>query len=354
MNIFDYLNYYGKYTFDEKPFNEIDNVIFSELAYVDFNGIVSNDNRHKIRLKDAAKSYLDSKGNVIKNDILPIVESLKLLVAAKDTDRFKDILLYNYKNNITDKCQFSCLTFEINKRLVYVSFEGTDKVISGWIENARMSYEYPVLAQSYAVNYLNKYFKHTYKRIIVGGHSKGGNLALASALGCKKSIYKKIINIYSNDGQGLRKEETSLKRYKDLLKKYIHIVPYNSIVGMLLCHDMYYISVDSDRKPGMSHLMSSWLIDYDHFKTRETSKFSKVIDEGVNTWIDKYDMDSRKEFVDSLSEVLKNNGVITLIDFIGNRRLILDVLKSTKDINPKVKEMTLDLIKTLGKLNITN
>ncbi|MBR2603638.1 MAG: DUF2974 domain-containing protein [Bacilli bacterium] len=354
MNIFDYLNYYGKYTFDDKPFNEIDNAIFSELAYVDFNGIVSNDNKHKIRLKDAAKAYLDFKGNIITNDIITVKESLKLLIAAKDTDRFKDILLYNYKNNITDKCQFSCLTFEINKRLVYVSFEGTDKVISGWIENAKMSYEYPVLAHSYAINYLNKYFKHTYKRIIVGGHSKGGNLALVSALGCKKSIYKRIINIYSNDGQGLRKEETNLKRYNDLLKKYIHIVPYNSIVGMLLYHDMYYLSVDSDKKPGVSHLITNWKIDYDHFKTREISKFSKVIDEGVNTWIDKYDNDSKREFVNSLGQVLKKNGVITLIDFISNKRLILDVLKSVKDVDPLVKNMTLDLIKIIGKLNITN
>ncbi len=354
MNVFDYLRYYGNYSFDEKPFNEIDNVIFSELSYVDFKGIVSENNRHKIRFSEAAKSYIDSKGDIIKDDILPIRESLKLFIAARDTKRFRDILLYNYKYIVSNRCQFSCITFEINKRLVYVSFEGTDKVISGWIEDARLAYEYPVPAHNYAVNYLNKNFKHTYKRIIVGGHSKGGNLALASALGCKKSIYKKIINIYNNDGPGLKKEEVSSKRYNDLLKKYIHICPYNSIVGILLYHNMFYISVDSDKKPGLSHTVESWQIDYDKFKTRPVSKFSKVLDEGVNEWLDRYTNEEKKLFVDSLEKVLKDNNVITLIDFISDKSLILDVLKSMKDVNPKVKSMALDLIKIIGKLNIGN
>ena len=126
-----------------------------------------------------------------------------------------------------------------------------------------MSYEYPVTAHKYAIDYINKYFRFSTKKIILGGHSKGGNLALVAALECKKSIYRRIINVYSNDGQGLRKEEANSKRYKDLEYKYIHICPYNSIVGLLLYHNMYYISVDADRKPGASHSAISWQVEYD-------------------------------------------------------------------------------------------
>lgn len=352
MNVINYLKYYGKYTFEERPFNEIDNVIFSVLAYTNFSNIVSDNNKVKIRLEDAALDFLSMNGHIITDDIVAIRESLNLLLVAKETKRYKDILLYNYKYISSPDSQFSCLTFEISKKLVYIAFEGTDKLISGWLEDAKMSYEYPVTAHTYAIKYLNKYFRFNRKKIILGGHSKGGNLALVAALGCKKGIYKKIINVFSNDGQGLRKEETETKRYKDIERKYIHICPYNSIVGLLLRHNLYYISVDSDKKPGSSHSALSWQVDYDHFQTREVSKFSKILDEGMTRWLDKYDYDQRRRFVNSIGKLMSDNGIVTLVDFKNNKRLIIDVLKSTKNMDPIVKEMSFDLIKIIGRLNI--
>ena len=38
-NMLDYIEEYGNYSFKEKPFNEIDNLIFSQLAYTDFKNI---------------------------------------------------------------------------------------------------------------------------------------------------------------------------------------------------------------------------------------------------------------------------------------------------------------------------
>ena len=39
MSIFDYISKYGDYSFLDKGFNEVDNVILSVLSYVDFDGI---------------------------------------------------------------------------------------------------------------------------------------------------------------------------------------------------------------------------------------------------------------------------------------------------------------------------
>ena len=57
MNINDYIYYYGEYTFKEKPFNEIDNVIFSLISYVDFNGILSKNKQNKLTLENASNIY---------------------------------------------------------------------------------------------------------------------------------------------------------------------------------------------------------------------------------------------------------------------------------------------------------
>ena len=40
MNLFDYLLWRGDIPFSVDPFNEVDNLVLSELAYSDFSGIV--------------------------------------------------------------------------------------------------------------------------------------------------------------------------------------------------------------------------------------------------------------------------------------------------------------------------
>ena len=47
MTILDYIKKYGDYTFLEKEFNEVDNVIFSVLTYVNFDSIISKNKKLK-------------------------------------------------------------------------------------------------------------------------------------------------------------------------------------------------------------------------------------------------------------------------------------------------------------------
>ncbi len=39
-NILDYVDWRGDITFDKSPFNDIDNLIFTQLSYINFDGIV--------------------------------------------------------------------------------------------------------------------------------------------------------------------------------------------------------------------------------------------------------------------------------------------------------------------------
>ena len=55
MNIYDYVDNYGIYTFDEKPITLVDKVIFSFLSYVNFQGIVKY---NKITIKEAGRIHL--------------------------------------------------------------------------------------------------------------------------------------------------------------------------------------------------------------------------------------------------------------------------------------------------------
>ena len=39
-NVMDYLEWRGDLTFEQSPFNDVDNVILAQLAYVDFRDVI--------------------------------------------------------------------------------------------------------------------------------------------------------------------------------------------------------------------------------------------------------------------------------------------------------------------------
>ena len=352
MNMINYLEYYGDYTFKDKPFNEIDNIIFSYLSYVNFVDIISENNKNKLTLDEVVEKYFSSHTKKEdKLNVLAVRQGIKLLRHIKGVKRFKDILVYNYEYIGSDSSQFSAMTFEINEDLVYVAFEGTDQLISGWKENCKMAYMFPVEAHKYAIKYLNRNFTFNNKNIIVGGHSKGGNLALVSSMYSNFLVRRKIVCIYSNDGQGLRKAQITSKNYERIKDRFYHIISQNCIVGLLLRHDKNSIVVKADRKGFMAHDAMSWQVEYDHFKRDTLSKFSEVLDRGVIKWLDKYDDVKREKFVDSVFAILEENNITSLLQLKKEINLIFKVIKSSTTIDPMVKEMLKDLFKVLSETN---
>ena len=350
-NYFDYIKYYGNYSFEEREFNEIDNVILSMLTYIDFNGIVS-ENKDKKSIVDVSKEFFEKYSTAeIEKDFASDKEGVKLLKKIVGTKRFKNIKLFNYSYSHNDGSQFSAVTFDLGNNLYYIGFEGTDELISGWKEDCIMSYDFPVEAHILAKKYINK-FTISNAKLIVGGHSKGGNLALVAAMFANVFVRLRIKQIYSNDGPGLRTKQLESKQYKRIEKKYIHIIPNSSIVGLLLKHTSDNKVIKSNVPGFVSHYPSTWQINYNTFEKAKLTRFSKVFDEGFSKWLDNYDEEQRKLFVESIFGIIEDNKIETLLQFKENYKLIFDILKSTKDINPIVKEMGKDLLKVISKTNL--
>ena len=125
MNLFTFIDKYGDYNFDEFEFNEVDNVVMYMLSYLDLTRIVSNNKFNKKRIQDVGDIFFSNYDKEKKN-IRAIKNAIKILKYIKDTKRYKDLLLYNYVYETSGDSQFGVLTIELNKNLVYVSFEGTD------------------------------------------------------------------------------------------------------------------------------------------------------------------------------------------------------------------------------------
>ena len=349
MNIFEYVKSYGNYTFSEKEFNEVDNVIFSTIAYVDFSGVLDD---KRLSISEAAEEFFnlhDKKDQ--KLNIVAIREAIKLLGIVKDSNRYKDIIMPNYQYIGNESSQFSAVTFKINNNLSYVAFEGTDQLISGWKEDCEMAYHFPVKAHEYAINYLNTHFTFGFKKIIVGGHSKGGNLALVGSMYTNFLVKRKIIKVFSNDGQGLRKAQLESSNYKSISDRFIHIIPQYSIVGLLLRHDDNLEVIHSSVPGILAHCTSYWKIENNCFKKDKLSNSSKILDTGVITWLDKYKDEEREKFVNSLFTIFEENNIDSLLELKKSIKPIFKIVKSSKNIDPIVKEMLKDLMQILIDTN---
>lgn len=348
MTLLQYIEKYGEFTFSEKEFNEVDNVIFSVLTYINFEEIISKNKKNKKKLNQAATEYFNKYTKKhSKYKVCATRNAIKVLKAIKDKKRYKDLLLYNYRYIGSEDEQFSAITIKLYSNTIYISFEGTDELLSGWEEDAKMTYMFPVEAQKNAIKYLNEY-SNTKDKIIVGGHSKGGNLALVASMYCTSNIQDRILNVYNNDGPGLRLKQIDSVKYKKIHDKLIHLIPNYSIVGLMLTHKKYTV-IEGSKKNMLAHNPITWVVDDNSFKRVILSKFSTVLDKGITRWIDKYDDDIRKEFIKSIFDVCRNMNVKSLEDIKKNKLLFIKLLRMVMKINPELKGFIKDLISIINK-----
>ena len=140
MNIIDYIKKNKDKTWKEQPFNEIENLIFSLLTYIDFSDIVPAFKNGKITLKEAAIKLEDKKKNFRG---MFISNAFKMLQIMKNAKRYQNILLFNYMKVVNDDMQFGAMTMRLPDKSIYISFAGTDTSIIGWEEDFKMTYLYP-------------------------------------------------------------------------------------------------------------------------------------------------------------------------------------------------------------------
>ena len=343
-NLFSYVLKYGDKTFKEKKFNDIDNLVFSAISYLNFTN--TNINNRKKTLEEIGNEYLN-KNTYRKVKKLGIAqkEAYKLLKIIIEKTRYKNVLLSNYIYKTNKDMQFSAITFKISPTLKYICFEGTDELVSGWKEDGKLACFFPIPSQVEAIKYVNKYVKLWGKKVIIGGHSKGGNLALVSGMFMKNYKKFKVKKIYNNDGPGLRDKEFASKEYKNIKKKYIHFVPEYSIVGILLHHDCYN-TIKSNKKNIFSHSMTSWLIKEDKLIPSELSNKSKRLEKNLNSWLLKYNDEDKTNMINALFKILEDADIDSLINVLEIHNII-KIIRNIKNIDLRAKEILIDFFKSI-------
>ena len=302
MNIIDYIEKHKDEDFYVFKFTEVDNLILSLLSYIDFKDIVPSFNGSKITLKNAAYK-IENKN--IKYRGLFFRKVNKMLSVMKNTKRYGNLILYNYMDIVNNEMQFSAITIKLNDNSIFVSYSGTDTSIIGWEEDFKMAYLYPGASQKYASVYLNKTVSLLDKNVIVGGHSKGGNLAISAVMNAKFYIRKKVKIVYNNDGPGFLKEQLISKKYKNIENKIKMYVPESSIIGMILYHLDNYTVVKARGFMILEHDAFNWLCTNNSFIKTKLSKRSQNIEANLTKKLEELPINTRIKLVNNIFDIFK-------------------------------------------------
>ena len=352
-NVMDYLEWRGDLTFDQSPFNDVDNVILSQLAYVNFRDVIPSVQMNKgITLKAAAQLFFDlHTEEELMQDKSFIKDAPKLLKKAAQTNRFRDVILSVYVDMVDETLekQFGAFHIKLSPQCTYVAFRGTDDTLVGWKEDFNMSFISPVPSQEDAVKYLDDTCSYIRGKLYVGGHSKGGNLAIYSAIHCSKRVRKKIQCVYNNDGPGFDREMIESEEYRQMLPKIKTIVPEHSVVGMLLEHEEKYMIVKSSQTGIMQHDAMSWQVCGNRFETaKSVDRTSRMLNEALSNWINGLSRMQRSEFVETLFAIITSSGAVNLSDLSADRfNFAGSALKMYSSLDRETKIMLRRMLKSL-------
>ena len=307
-DMLDYLAWRGDIEFTQLPVNPVDALIFSTLSYIHFEDIVPDNPHQSISLAEAAAgifSLSDPAGRTrVKKD-------LELLKAVAESARFDNIRMTFYRSILIpeEDTQFAAVTIFLEDGSAYIAFRGTDNTLTGWKEDFNMSFQSSIPAQHLALEYVKEFTAVHPIPIWMGGHSKGGNLAVYAAAKCGEVLQKRIVEVYSQDGPGFSAQMMEDAGYQNILPKVCSYVPQSSVIGMLLEHEAPYTIIKSNQIGIMQHDPYSWQVMGANFlQVEELTAESRFLDRTFRSWLSQMSNEERSAFFDTVFELLESTG----------------------------------------------
>lgn len=337
-NLINYVKTNQDKTFLELPLSEVDAAIFTTLPYLNFVGILKSD----LTIKDAYDLF--KVRILLKNHDTFTEKNIELFKTLANTKRYQNIILSNYKLLIDDTTQFGALTIK-GDHFKFIAFEGTTDDLVGWKEDFSLAYTYPIKAQQLALEYAINNIKLTDKLVILGGHSKGGNLAMYAGANLVLLKRLKIKTIYNFDGPGFLSE--NLDTIKKVNKKIISYYPSESVIGMLLSTLGKEIIISSTAFQIFEHNIHSWIIIDHKFKTTNISDYSKNIKNKAIHILNKFSKEELEYFINTIFNILSESGYIYKSELKKlSLTKIKNILNNMKNLKEEDKKLILEIFKT--------
>lgn len=411
----DYIKWRGDLTLKQAPFNEVDNLILAFIAYVNFSGIVPEHKWNKYanvrenpavptimmleraedKLKETEKGEeanssvnqkieieygkvtgLDSERTADRGrTFITVKEASKqfwelytekevktktpftkmaafVLQEMAESRRFGELQLSHFINEVDEDSQkqFSAMQIRLDENLYYLAYRGTDETIVGWMEDFNMVYLPEIPSERRAIEYMEEVmqsgnFYH------VGGHSKGGHLALYASVKSPAWCRKQILSVTNHDGPGVNEEMAKSDEYLQILEKMVSYVPEQSLFGLMLEHKEQIYTVKSNKVGPLQHDALSWEIMGPSFvKAESVTRQSQNVSISLKNWLLMFDVEEREKMIRTIFNCLAEVNIRTVGDLVTiNPIKIYDGVRNLKGLDAEEKELLSRALRSLIK-----
>lgn len=335
MNIIGFIKKYGNRTFREMRLGDVDALIFSELAYVNFE-LIMEENETEKRFSNMKEDKLNDK-NVYEGSV-DAKKNKTLLNLLVKSNRYKNVIVRDVvkRQSKDDENQFYVVTFVLPNGNLFISYRGTDTSLIGWKEDFLLTVYDKIKAQIQAEKYLaSEMEKFPNHRFYLGGHSKGGNLAFYAALTIPDNLVHCLIGSYSFDGPGFKDGIKGFRSYNAVKEKLIKYRTFNNVIGAAFTDVDNYRVVYSIGILG-GHDSFGWRINKKtgHFRiARDISNRSKIFTGRIMRWLESLSKQDRLLTVEAFFRIFDGND--TIYDLFHNFLRNVRTARKTLSVFPE-------------------
>lgn len=344
-------------TFAERPLCEVDSLVISWFSNMRLEALGGQFDGWDImpegapRLRDALRAECFDA----LFDLWDPEGCRRLLQAMAASPRFRDIRVGGFRlsRDTSDEGwpkQFAAVTLLLDDGTAYLAFRGTDATFDGWREDFNMTFARPVPAQAEAFLYLLDAAQACPAApLVLGGHSKGGNLAVYAAAEAPAEIRERIARVYSHDGPGFDAEFLSSEGFCAIAGRVDKTLPQSSVVGMMLENQEDYSVVRSTSVGIFQHDPFSWVVDGCSFVEVEgLSEGARHVDAALNDWICGRTPSERDRFTSELFGLLGATNAATMAEAREHWRTSLPAMAAAvADMDPETRRF---MLRTVGAL----
>lgn len=315
-NLVSYAENFDK-KFSELPFCDADSLILCQLAYMNLEYFKGES------ICDVLKAAKEKEIDLLKVAPYCYEDCVSLLKALENNKRLRDVKIIDADNKLSSemKYQYGIALFDC-KDFVYVACRGTDDHMVGWLEDVDLIYTEALASHKLSIEALTKYAKETDKPIVVGGHSKGGNIAVYISSFCEKEIRDRIIAVYNYDGPGFLERDMADERYKAAISKVQKYCPEFSVFGMVLNNGAEYKTIYSHSSGIWQHYLFNWQINKNDGSlviADTTCHASKTIRLVIEKVLPTMSFEERALFRHLVARALDGANIFVLADFTIGR-----------------------------------
>ena len=316
-NLIDYLEKVKELTFDQEPLNILDKVCINEIGYLTYEKWLSaSDLQKTINLHD----YAEGKELNPEYTFMVTKERVDLAETMVRSKRFAGLNLSDYCSVLDKKVekQFAAMIFSLPELDYHqLVFRGTDDSVIGWKEDFQLTYSREIPAHRSAIAFLSEHLPNLSGHITVSGHSKGGNLALYSAVQSSTALREQIAELLLLDSPGLMKSLLEKPSYQEMKSKMTVIRPQDSVVGVMLYWDRPAQLVAAEGIGIAQHNALLWQVDpetRDFIYVDQPTEMSQRLEGTFQEWIETLPNQQLKQVCDLFFDTILDSGIESLDD----------------------------------------